>query len=86
MLDKVIIKVIGVTKIYKGDNVLDDVNVSFKTGNIHGIIGRNGSGKTVLFKCICGLTPLTRGKIFIRYAPAFGNRTGNYGKSGNTHT
>ena len=42
---------------------LRDVSVSFEAGKIHGIIGRNGSGKTVLFKCIVGLMPLTRGSI-----------------------
>lgn len=34
-------------------------------GKIHGIIGRNGSGKTVLFKCICGLFPVTEGEITV---------------------
>lgn len=42
---------------------LQNVSVSFETGKIHGIIGRNGSGKTVLFKCIVGLMPLTSGSI-----------------------
>ena len=42
---------------------LRDVSVSFEAGKIHGIIGRNGSGKTVLFKCIVGLMPLTSGSI-----------------------
>ncbi len=32
-------------------------------GKIHGIIGRNGSGKTVLFKCICGFMAPTSGTI-----------------------
>ena len=35
--------------------VLKNVSISFEKGQIHGIVGRNGSGKTVLFKCICGL-------------------------------
>ncbi len=44
---------------------LKDVNVSFERGKIHGIVGRNGSGKTVLFKCICGLLTDYSGKIMI---------------------
>ena len=49
-----------------GDNlVLDDVSVSFEKGKIHGIIGRNGSGKTMLMKCICGFVPVTSGTITV---------------------
>lgn len=44
---------------------LKDVNVSFEKGAIHGIVGRNGSGKTVLFKCICGLLSNYSGRIMI---------------------
>lgn len=54
-----------VTKKFKNATALDKVSVSFEAGKIHGIIGRNGSGKTVLFKCICGFMPLTSGQIVI---------------------
>ena len=46
--------------------VLDGISFSCGTSEILGIIGRNGSGKTVLFKCICGLLPLSEGTIKIR--------------------
>ena len=36
------------------ETLLKDINVTFEQGKIYGIIGRNGSGKTLLFKCICG--------------------------------
>ena len=36
------------------EQILGDINLSLKKGAIHGIIGRNGSGKTVLMKCILG--------------------------------
>ena len=42
-----IIEVQDVTKSFKGATVLQQINVSFEKGKIHGIIGRNGSGKTV---------------------------------------
>ena len=35
--------------------ILKNINTEFERGEIHGIIGRNGSGKTMLMKCICGL-------------------------------
>ncbi|MFZ3129846.1 MAG: ATP-binding cassette domain-containing protein [Desulfosporosinus sp.] len=54
-----------VTKKFKNVTVLSNVSISFEAGKIHGIIGRNGSGKTVLFKCICGFMPLTSGQIFV---------------------
>lgn len=44
---------------------LCDVSLSFETGKIHGVIGRNGSGKSVLFKCICGLISCDSGTIKI---------------------
>lgn len=45
--------------------VLNGVSATFEREKIHGIIGRNGSGKTVLMKCICGLTPITGGTITV---------------------
>lgn len=52
-------------KKYKDTEALSDICISFAKNQIHGLIGRNGSGKTVLLKCICGLTKLTSGKIII---------------------
>lgn len=53
------------TKVYNENTVLDDISVSFDEKKIHGITGRNGSGKTVLLKAICGFTPLTSGSISV---------------------
>ena len=52
-----------VTKQFGSDVVLKDVSLSLEPGKIHGIIGRNGSGKTVLMKCICGFLRPTSGTI-----------------------
>ena len=52
-------------KIGKND-ILKNINVEFEKGKIHGLIGRNGSGKTVLMKCICGFIPVTSGSITVR--------------------
>lgn len=59
------IEVENVTKAFKETVAVNDVTVSFEKGKIHGIIGRNGSGKTVLFKCIAGLMPVTKGEITV---------------------
>ena len=53
----------NVTKIFGKDQVLTDVTRSFEQGKIHGIVGNNGSGKTVLMKCICGFLRPTSGAV-----------------------
>lgn len=54
-----------VTKRFGSETVLNDVTVSLEAGGIYGIIGRNGSGKTVLMKCICGFMQPTAGQISV---------------------
>ena len=46
-------------------NILKNITVSFDEGKIHGLIGRNGSGKTMLMKCICGFVKPTDGTVFV---------------------
>ena len=62
----VIIQVKDVCKTFGKAEVLKQVTAKFEAGKIYGIIGRNGSGKTVLFKCICGFVPVTSGMIRVR--------------------
>ena len=59
------IEIINLTKRFRKNTVLDHVNLTFEDGRIHGLVGRNGSGKTVLMKCVCGLMQPTDGKILI---------------------
>ena len=59
------IEVKNVYKSFKNIEVLHDVSLQVDAGSICGIIGRNGSGKTVLFKCICGFLQTDRGEIQI---------------------
>lgn len=63
----VAISVQSVTKRFGEETVLTDVSHEFEEGKIHGIVGNNGSGKTVLMKCICGFLLPTKGKIFVNY-------------------
>ena len=46
-------------------DILKDINLNLENGKIHGLIGRNGSGKTMLMKCICGVVHPTAGTIQI---------------------
>ena len=59
------IEVQNVVKRFRDQVVLKNVSISFEKGKIHGIVGRNGSGKTVLIKCICGLMHPEEGVILV---------------------
>ena len=57
------IELIHVTKKFGQELVLKEVNLTLEQGRVYGIIGNNGSGKTVLMKCICGFLIPTTGLI-----------------------
>ncbi len=59
------IKVDNVGLSIKGTTILDSISAVFMPGVISGIVGRNGSGKSMLFKCICGFITPTTGRIMI---------------------
>lgn len=65
MKENSIIEVKNLTKRFDKQEVLRDVNMICGYGTITWIIGRNGSGKTVLLKCICGFLQPQEGEIFI---------------------
>ncbi len=57
------IEIEHVTKSFGDEVVLQDISISMELGKVYGISGNNGSGKTVLMKCICGFLPVTSGVI-----------------------
>lgn len=61
-----IIEICDVIKAFGNIDVLKNVSVNWESGMIHGLIGRNGSGKTMLMKCICGFVPISSGSIKVR--------------------
>ena len=60
-----LIEVNGVSKQFKNQTALKETTISFEKGKIHGIIGMNGSGKTVFLKLICGLLRPTTGTVTV---------------------
>ena len=60
MEDKIVVK--NVSKMFGKEKVLDNVSLTVKKGSIVGIVGRNGSGKTVLFKLIWVFTVQVMGR------------------------
>lgn len=54
-----------ISKSFKKEKILEDISLYGTGGHIYGIIGRNGAGKSVLFKLICGLMMFDEGSIRI---------------------
>lgn len=59
------IEVSNLTKIIAGATVLKDINLHMEHGQIYGLKGKNGSGKTMLMRAICGLITPTQGQVDI---------------------
>ena len=60
-----VISVKEVSLTIKKEYILSDVSMELEKGKIYGIVGRNGSGKTMLMKCICGFVKPTAGEITV---------------------
>lgn len=76
------IKLIDLTKSFGAKTVLDKISFTFKNGAVYGIVGKNGAGKTTMFRCISGLeryggtivaeeVPLKNHLIFLPTEPFF---------------
>ena len=57
------VEIEALTKIIDKNKVLDDVSLEMDKGKIYGIKGKNGSGKTMLLRAICGLIKPTEGLV-----------------------
>lgn len=53
----------NLSKNFDKNKVIDNINITFTEGNIYGLYGRNGSGKSVIMKLICGFLIPTEGQI-----------------------
>ncbi|MFM9952143.1 MAG: ATP-binding cassette domain-containing protein [Saprospiraceae bacterium] len=58
----------NISKSYGNHQVLKDINLSYESGKVYGLVGENGAGKTTLFKCIAGLQEFD-GVIKSQYLP-----------------
>ena len=67
------VKLSNVTKSFRKERVLRGITHSFEQGKIHGIMGFNGSGKTVMFKCICGFLRPDSGAVIVQGVSGFAN-------------
>ena len=58
-----VLKVENLSKTFKGKVVFNNISQTFYGGNVYGISGENGSGKTVFMKCLCDLLPVDQGNV-----------------------
>ena len=63
--ENIAISVRNISKDFGQERVLKGVSRNFEKGKIHGIVGNNGSGKTVLMKCICGFLLPIEGTVIV---------------------
>lgn len=59
-----ILSAMGLSKHFAGVRALNKIDIAIEKGQIHGLIGPNGSGKTTFFNVVTGLLPATEGKVY----------------------
>lgn len=57
------------------NEILKEINLSLEGGHIYGLVGRNGCGKSMLLKTICGFIPPTSGKVFVNQVDLYETHT-----------
>ena len=62
---EVVLEVRGITKIYGTRTAVNNASFDIKAGEIYGLIGKNGAGKTTIIKIITGLCRATSGEVYI---------------------
>lgn len=65
-MDKTILKLENITKQYPGVTALNNIDIEFKKGEIHSLVGENGAGKSTLIKVITGAISKTSGKLYYK--------------------
>lgn len=81
-MEKFMISTENLTKTYRNQIAVNNVNIHVQQGKIYGLLGRNGAGKTTVMKMILGLTPITSGKIYVFGKEIKGNENKIYPRIG----
>lgn len=63
--DRMYLEIRNLSKVIKGNTILSNIDISMERGKIYGLWGKNGSGKTMLMRCVCGLVFPTKGEVYI---------------------
>ncbi|HHV01494.1 MAG TPA: sugar ABC transporter ATP-binding protein [Defluviitoga tunisiensis] len=65
MNDEILLRVVNLSKEFYGNRVLDSVNITLKKGEVFGIIGENGAGKSTFMKILSGIYTPSQGEIYL---------------------
>ncbi len=76
-MKEIVVSLKDVSKTISGISILKGINLELERGNIYGFVGRNGSGKSMLFKTICGLVNPSEGEVMVLQEPI---KNGNFSK------
>ncbi len=68
-MEKPLLQVKGITKIFPGVKALDDVDFDLHSGEVHVLVGENGAGKSTLAKCILGVYQPDHGEMYLNGEP-----------------
>ncbi|MFJ7951691.1 ATP-binding cassette domain-containing protein [Lysinibacillus sp. NPDC096418] len=82
MSKEIILTTTNLTKKYKKQITVNNVNINVKKGRIYGLLGRNGAGKTTVMKMILGLTSISSGEVSIFDQPIKNNKKTIYPRIG----
>lgn len=64
-VNKYILEMKNITKVFPGVKALDDVTLKVRPGTVHSLMGENGAGKSTLMKCLFGIYALDQGEIIL---------------------
>lgn len=81
-MDNILVKTVGISKEFSGVRVLNKINVEIRHGEIFGIIGENGAGKSTFIKILSGTYSPTEGQIHFEGAPVQIRDTGTANRMG----
>ena len=81
-MSNLVIETKGLTKQYGQQIAVNGVSLRVKSGEIYGLLGRNGAGKTSVMKMLLGLTTITSGDAFLFGKPVKGNQKEIYPRIG----
>src|SRR6266508_6017747 len=76
------LEVSGLSAGYLGENVVEGVDVEVGAGEAVAIIGSNGAGKTTLFRALCGILPVSAGRVRLDGEDITGRRTHRVARAG----
>ena len=66
IMPETIIEICELEKCFGEQKVLSNINLSIERGKIYGLVGRNGSGKTVLMRCVLGILHPDAGYVKVK--------------------